>query len=103
MFKTSAAAFSDRQNRTCCHESSQGYYHWVLGCELSSPAAIAAYFSSLIAAVESVSFISGMFTTTEFKVARGFYCAYDPFSRLDLRCELSVPGGVRVAAIDAQV
>jgi hypothetical protein len=28
------------------------------------------------------------------------YCCYDAFSRLDVRCELSVPGGLRAFAVD---
>ena len=36
----------------------------------------------------------GLWNTTEIVIERGFYCAYDPFTRLDVRCELRIPGGV---------
>lgn len=32
----------------------------------------------------------------------GIYCTYDAFTRTDLRCELSVPGGVTTYAIDGE-
>jgi hypothetical protein len=39
---------------------------------------------------------------TEMRIERGFYCTYDPFSRLDLRCELCIPGGVVCGALDSE-
>ena len=36
----------------------------------------------------------GLWNTTETVIERGFYCSYDPFTRLDVRCELCIPGGV---------
>lgn len=77
-----------------------GYYHWTVGRDISSSAAIAAYFASLSTQAEQASFIQGLFTTSEYKIQRGFYCAYDPFSRMDIRCELCVPGGVECKALD---
>jgi hypothetical protein len=77
-----------------------GYYHWTVGRDISSSAAIAAFFASLSTQAEQASFIQGLFTTSEYKIQRGFYCAYDPFSRMDIRCELCVPGGVECKALD---
>ena len=45
----------------------------------------------------------GLWHSSEMVVERGFYCCFDPFTRLDVRCELCVPGGVVCGAIDAEV
>jgi hypothetical protein len=52
---------------------------------VSSSAAVAAYFASLNFAVEAPTLVQGLFTYKEHRIDRGFYCCYDPFSRLDLR------------------
>ena len=44
----------------------------------------------------------GLWYSAETKIERGFYCCYDPFSRLDVRCELCIPGGVVCGALDAE-
>ncbi len=46
-------------------------------------------------------FAQGLWYTSETMIQRGFYCCYDPFSRLDIRCELCIPGGVVCGALDA--
>lgn len=74
----------------------QGYYHYTLGRDVASSAAVAAYFALLNSKVERRSWMS-----SEFTIQRGFYCSYDPISRTDVRCELCVPGGVVVGCIDA--
>ena len=38
--------------------------------------------------------MQGLWYASEIVIERGFYCSYDPFSRLDVRCELCIPGGV---------
>lgn len=79
----------------------KGYYHYVLGSDISSSAAIAAYFASITALVEPASFVQGLFSASEMKVDRGFYSCYDPFTRMDIRCELNIPGGVVCGAMDS--
>ncbi|KAG2427663.1 hypothetical protein HXX76_012312 [Chlamydomonas incerta] len=80
----------------------KGYYHYVLGGNASSSAAVAAYFATLTAMVEPPTFLQGLFSTTETRIERGFYCCYDPLSRLDVRCELCIPGGVVCGALDCE-
>jgi hypothetical protein len=72
----------------------RGYYHSVLGGDVSSSAAIAGYFATLTARVEKPGLLAGLWRGAELSVQRGFYCTYDAISRTDLRCELCVPGGV---------
>jgi len=73
---------------------SHGYYHHVLGGDVSGSGAIAGYFASLMARVERPGLLAGLWLGSELAVQRGFYCVYDAMSRMDLRCELCVPGGV---------
>eukprot|EP00198_Chlamydomonas_reinhardtii_P011858 XP_001701195.1 predicted protein [Chlamydomonas reinhardtii] len=80
----------------------KGYYHYVLGGNASSSAAVAAYFATLTAMVEPPTFLQGLFSTSETRIERGFYCCYDPLSRLDVRCELCIPGGVVCGALDCE-
>lgn len=46
--------------------------------------------------------VQGLWYSAETKIERGFYCCYDPFTRLDVRCELCIPGGVVCGALDAE-
>lgn len=80
----------------------KGYYHYALGVDVSSSAAIAAYFAGITALAESVSFVQGFFSASETKVDRGFYSCYDPFTRMDVRIELNIPGGVVSGAMDSE-
>lgn len=79
----------------------QGYYHYVLGRDVSSSAAVAAYFALLNSRIEPVGFLQGLWLSSEWTIQRGFYCCYDPFNRMDIRCELCIPGGVVCGAVDA--
>lgn len=45
--------------------------------------------------------MQGLWYSAETKIERGFYCCYDPFARVDVRCELCIPGGVVCGALDA--
>eukprot|EP00798_Chlamydomonas_sp_ICE-L_P020813 gene20813-27648_t len=80
----------------------KGYYHYVTGTDVSSSAALSAYFAEVMSSQESISFLQGLWTSNETQIDRGFYCTYDPFSRLDIRCELCVPGGVVCGALDPE-
>ncbi|KAF5835787.1 hypothetical protein DUNSADRAFT_6876 [Dunaliella salina] len=70
----------------------RGYYHFVLGRDTSGPAAVAAYFAEVTSLVEPMSFVQGLWYSSETKIERGFYCCFDPITRLDLRSELCIPG-----------
>jgi hypothetical protein len=73
---------------------SHGYYHHVLGGDVGSSGAVAGYFATLMARVERPGLLASLWQGAELTVQRGFYCTYDAISRMDLRCELCVPGGV---------
>lgn len=78
-----------------------GYYHWYLGRDVSSSAAIAAHFAALNRQLEKPGLLQGLFWSTEYAIERGFYCCFDPFSRVDVRCEFCIPGGVLSGAVDS--
>eukprot|EP00200_Dunaliella_tertiolecta_P019446 CAMPEP_0202402262 /NCGR_PEP_ID=MMETSP1128-20130828/4106_1 /ASSEMBLY_ACC=CAM_ASM_000463 /TAXON_ID=3047 /ORGANISM="Dunaliella tertiolecta, Strain CCMP1320" /LENGTH=952 /DNA_ID=CAMNT_0049006267 /DNA_START=179 /DNA_END=3037 /DNA_ORIENTATION=+ len=80
----------------------RGFYHFVLGRDTSGPAAVAAYFAEVTSLVEPMSFMQGLWYSSETKIERGFYCCFDPITRLDLRSELCIPGGVLCGALDAE-
>jgi hypothetical protein len=79
----------------------QGYYHHVLGRDVSSGAAVAAYFALLTSRVEARSGLQGLWSGGDVAIQRGFFCCYDAIARLDVRCELCVPGGVVAGCVDA--
>ena len=65
-------------------------------------AGIAAYFATLSASIECGPGGLRKLLTYGCAIEGGIYCVYDAFSRLDLRCELTVPGGVTVYAVDGE-
>ncbi|KAF8594939.1 chaps family protein [Ceratobasidium sp. AG-I] len=75
-----------------------GSYHYISGVDASSSASLAAYLNSLTYALESD---SGWFAKgTAWKLRVGSYCCYNAFSRLDVRVDVKIPGGVQAYAID---
>ena len=78
----------------------RGYCHYTIGGDVSSSAAVSAYFAEVMTLQEPITFLQGFFYTSETQVDRGFYCCYDPFLRLDIRCELCIPGSVICEALD---
>ncbi|KAJ2777115.1 bud site selection protein [Coemansia javaensis] len=82
------------------NEADIGSYHHVLGVDTSSSASLAAYINSL---QYSLSDKPGWFgATNAWKIASGTYCAYNAFSKVDLRVQIKIPGGVDALAITAQ-
>lgn len=85
----------------------QGCYHFVLGLDVSSEACVAAYFGRLVAHLESPRLLSELVarfargTSGRRRIQGGIYCCYDAFSGMDVRCELTVPGGSTSYAVDA--
>ncbi|KAJ1728149.1 bud site selection protein [Coemansia biformis] len=82
------------------NEADIGSYHHVLGVDTSSSASLAAYINSL---QYSLSDKPGWFgATNAWKIASGTYCAYNAFSKVDLRVQIKIPGGVDAFAISPQ-
>ncbi|CAL1708705.1 unnamed protein product [Somion occarium] len=75
-----------------------GSYHYVSGVDASSSASLAAYINSLTYALEDD---SGWFSKgTGWKVRNGCYCCFNAFSRVDVRVDVKIPGGVNAYVID---
>eukprot|EP00698_Gefionella_okellyi_P007485 TRINITY_DN1833_c0_g1_i1.p1 TRINITY_DN1833_c0_g1~~TRINITY_DN1833_c0_g1_i1.p1 ORF type:complete len:885 (-),score=226.26 TRINITY_DN1833_c0_g1_i1:152-2806(-) len=72
------------------------FFHYVIGADVSSAAAIAAYFGELCNAQEDAWF----WATTKWKIAGGTYCSYDAVSQCDVRVDVKIPGGVSAFVVD---
>ncbi|CDZ98516.1 Tetratricopeptide repeat-containing domain [Phaffia rhodozyma] len=75
-----------------------GSYHYCSGVEASSSASLAAYLNSLQFAVEEQAawFSKG----PTWKVRSGTYCCFNAFSRVDVRVDVKIPGGVDAYVVD---
>ncbi|KAG6811282.1 hypothetical protein H0H92_008195 [Tricholoma furcatifolium] len=75
-----------------------GSYHFISGVDASSSASLAAYINSLTYAIED----SGAWFTkgAAWKVRTGTFCCFNAFSRLDIRVDVKIPGGVTAYVID---
>ncbi|SLM38097.1 Tetratricopeptide-like helical domain [Lasallia pustulata] len=67
-----------------------GTYHHVTGVDASSSASLAAYVNTLTHSPIDKSQ----------KIVSGLYCCYNAFSRLDMRVDVKIPGGVESYCID---
>ncbi|KAI9296274.1 chaps-domain-containing protein [Neoconidiobolus thromboides FSU 785] len=75
-----------------------GCYHFVLGLDASSSATMAAYLNSLTYLMEVP---QGWFAKAPvWRVRSGIYCCYNAFSRVDIRVEVKIPGGVEAYAVN---
>ncbi|KAH9941143.1 chaps-domain-containing protein [Epithele typhae] len=75
-----------------------GSYHYVSGVDASSSASLAAYINSLTYNIEDD---SGWFTKgASWKVKSGCYCCFNAFSRVDVRVDVKIPGGVQAYVVD---
>ncbi|KAI0790518.1 chaps-domain-containing protein [Abortiporus biennis] len=75
-----------------------GSYHYVSGVDASSSASLAAYINSLTYAIEDE---QGWFSKgTTYKVRNGCYCCFNAFSRVDVRVDVKIPGGVNAYVVD---
>ncbi|KAG6850075.1 hypothetical protein H0H93_001425 [Arthromyces matolae] len=69
-----------------------GSYHFISGVDASSSASLAAYINSLTYAIEDN---SAWFTKgPTWKVRNGTFCCFNAFSRVDIRVDVKIPGGV---------
>ncbi|KAH9174822.1 Chs5p-Arf1p-binding proteins-domain-containing protein [Lactarius sanguifluus] len=75
-----------------------GSYHYVSGIDTSSSASLAAYINSLTYAIEESQawFAKG----PTWKVKNGCFCCFNAFSRVDVRVDVKIPGGVNAYVID---
>ncbi|KZT24160.1 chaps-domain-containing protein [Neolentinus lepideus HHB14362 ss-1] len=75
-----------------------GSYHYVSGVDASSSASLAAYINSLTYAIEDT---SGWLTKgPTWKLRNGCYCCFNAFSRVDIRVDVKIPGGVHTYVVD---
>ncbi|KAK4048199.1 bud site selection protein [Microbotryomycetes sp. JL201] len=78
-----------------------GSYHYVSGVDASSSASLAAYINSLNYSVEET---PGWFFSSKpagtYKIRGGAFCSFNAFSRVDVRVEVKIPGGVEAYVID---
>ncbi|RSH88815.1 hypothetical protein EHS25_003043 [Saitozyma podzolica] len=75
-----------------------GSYHYCSGVEASSSASLAAYLNSLQFSIEDSSAWFGK--GNGWRVRSGVYCCFNAFSRVDMRVDVRIPGGVDAYAID---
>ncbi|KAH7910675.1 Chs5p-Arf1p-binding proteins-domain-containing protein [Hygrophoropsis aurantiaca] len=75
-----------------------GSYHFVSGVDASSSASLAAYINSLTYAIEDSS--AWFSKSTAWKVKSGCYCCFNAFSRVDIRVDVKIPGGVNAYVVD---
>ncbi|KAI9094924.1 Chs5p-Arf1p-binding proteins-domain-containing protein [Phlyctochytrium arcticum] len=73
-----------------------GSYHYVLGTDASSSATLAAYLNSLTYSIGSAAGNK----PSPWKIRSGTYCCYNAFSRVDIRVEVRIPGGVDAYIVD---
>ncbi|KAJ3337255.1 hypothetical protein HDU93_001395 [Gonapodya sp. JEL0774] len=66
-------------------------YHFALGPDTSSSATIAAYLNNLQYSLDDV---PNWFMRSQYKVTAATYCTFNAFSRVDVRVEVRIPGGV---------
>lgn len=75
-----------------------GSYHYVSGVDASSSATLAAYLNSLNYSLdESQSWFS---KSNAWRIRSGIYCCFNAFSRVDVRVEVKIPGGVESYVVD---
>jgi hypothetical protein len=75
-----------------------GYYHYCQGADVSCPAAVSAYFQSLVSTMSKGSWYS----SGEYRVKKAVFCVFDCFRRVDVRCEVTFPGCVAAYAVTAK-
>ncbi|WWC90631.1 uncharacterized protein L201_005567 [Kwoniella dendrophila CBS 6074] len=75
-----------------------GSYHYCSGVEASSSASLAAYLNSLQFSVEEDTAWFGK--GNGWRVRNGTYCCFNAFSRVDMRVDVKIPGGVDAYVVD---
>eukprot|EP01134_Creolimax_fragrantissima_P003011 CFRG3011T1 len=75
-----------------------GCYHFVFGVDCSSPAAVAAYYNTLVNDLR----IATVHSKGSWRIQSGTYCCYNAFAGVDVRVEVTMPGTVNAYVIDSQ-
>ncbi|CAG8563613.1 9954_t:CDS:10 [Diversispora eburnea] len=75
-----------------------GSYHYVSGVDASSSATLAAYLNSLTYALEETH--AWFSKSSAWRIRSGVYCCFNAFSRVDVRVEVKIPGGVESYVVD---
>lgn len=81
--------------------SNESSYHYVLGTDASTSASLATYINGLINSMENKN-NSKWISLATWKITNGIYCCYNAFSKIDVRVEVQIPGGVVYYMIDSQ-
>ncbi|GAA6008390.1 uncharacterized protein JCM10292_007656 [Rhodotorula paludigena] len=81
-----------------------GSYHYVSGVDASSSASLAAYLNSLTYTVEETAswFFGSTTAKSPWRIRGGAFCSFNAFSRVDVRVEVKIPGGVEAYVIDVR-
>ncbi|BGP25158.1 chAPs family protein [Rhodotorula toruloides] len=81
-----------------------GSYHYVSGVDASSSASLAAYINSLTYTVEETPtwFFGSSSAKSPWRIRGGAFCSFNAFSRVDVRVEVKIPGGVEAYVIDVR-
>ncbi|KAI0277989.1 Chs5p-Arf1p-binding proteins-domain-containing protein [Russula aff. rugulosa BPL654] len=86
------------KSTTRAGQREMGSYHYVSGIDTSSSASLAAYINSLTYSIEET---QAWFTKgPTWKVKNGCFCCFNAFSRVDVRVDVKIPGGVNAYVID---
>ncbi|GAA5828882.1 hypothetical protein JCM3766R1_003852 [Sporobolomyces carnicolor] len=85
-------------------QKDMGSYHYVSGVDASSSASLAAYLNSLTYTVEEAPtwFFSTAGAKSAWKIRGGAFCSFNAFSRVDVRVEVKIPGGVEAYVVDVR-
>jgi len=104
LIKTTSKPGSKASTTTNGVERDLGSYHYVSGADASSSASLAAYLNSLTYSIEeSGSWLGGWGSGSgkgPWRIRSGCYCCFNAFSRVDVRVEVKIPGGVEAYLID---
>ncbi|KAA1138224.1 hypothetical protein PGTUg99_021515 [Puccinia graminis f. sp. tritici] len=104
LIKTTSKPGSKPPTTTNGVERDLGSYHYVSGADASSSASLAAYLNSLTYSIEeSGSWLGGWGGgggKGAWRIRSGCYCCFNAFSRVDVRVEVKIPGGVDAYLID---
>ncbi|RCH80468.1 hypothetical protein CU098_005565 [Rhizopus stolonifer] len=77
-----------------------GSYHYVSGVDASSSATLAAYLNSLTYLLDDTQ--SWFSKSNAWRIRSGIYCCFNAFSRVDVRVEVKIPGGVESYYVDVR-
>ncbi|OZJ05425.1 hypothetical protein BZG36_01654 [Bifiguratus adelaidae] len=75
-----------------------GSYHYISGVDASTSASLAAYLNSITYSVDESHAWFGK--GSNWRIRSGIYCCFNAFSRVDIRVEVKIPGGVESYVVD---